>query len=101
MAKISQYELSDKQIKACKEIEKAFKAAHRTGLCFYGKSGSICAYKIAAMKHAAPPAQIDSASNIRPDRNSEIPYYVMNNCIDDSGADDSEYFEEGFIDYVK
>ncbi len=97
MAKISQYELSDEQIKACKEIKKAFKADHKAGLCFYyGKGCSIVAYKHSAMKHAAPSVQLDGG--IRKDRSTPIPNYIMAGCINDSGADDDEYFEEGFID---
>nr|DAS14495.1 MAG TPA: hypothetical protein [Caudoviricetes sp.] len=96
MAKISQYELSDKQIEACKEIERAFKKALKAGLCFYGKGGSIVAYKHSAMKHAAPSVQLEGG--IRQDRSAPIPGHTMGGCIIDSGADDDEYFEEGFID---
>lgn len=97
MASLKQYKLTDKQITACQEIEKAFKAARKAGLCFYGKSSTISAYKSCAMKHAAPSAQIEG-EYINPDYSFPIPSYDLEGCIIDSGADEPEYFERGFID---
>ncbi len=98
MTKLKQYELTDKQIQACKEIEKAFKTARKAGLSFYGKGGAISAYKTSAMKHAAPSVQYEGSGHFGKDWESPIPSYDLYNCIIDSGADDAEYFEKGFID---
>lgn len=47
---IDKHELTDKQIDACKGIEKAFKL----GLSFLAKQESICAYRTESLKHAVP-----------------------------------------------
>lgn len=99
MAKLKQFELSDKQIAACKEIEHAFKKAKKAGIVFLAKGDSIEAYKPVALKNAAPLAIFDGLDDMdKPDLKNPIPCYSMRRCICDSGADDTEYFKKGIID---
>ena len=88
---IDKHELTDKQIAACKDIEEAFKKARKLGLSFLAKQESICAYRTESLKHAVPLYQHSHGET--------IPYYSMNRCILDSGADDEEHFPKGFIEH--
>lgn len=88
---IDKHELTDKQIAACKDIEKAFKKARKLGLTFLAKQDAICAYRSKSLEHAVSLHQYSHGE--------AIPYYSLNGCITDSGADDEEHFPKGFIEY--
>lgn len=88
---IDKHELTDKQIAACKDIKKAFNKALKLGLSFLAKQNSIHAYRSESLEHAVP-LHLHSYGE-------SIPYYSINGCISDSGADDEEHFPEGFIEY--
>ncbi len=89
---IKKYELSKRQIEACKQIERAFASAIKLGVRFLAKQDYISAYK----KNA-----YDNKIGLHESRNNRgecLPYYDLQNCIIDSGSDDTEYFPKGFID---
>lgn len=88
---IEKHELTEEQVKACKKIKRAFKEAQKLGLSFLAKQASICAYRTESLKHAVPLHQHSYGET--------IPYYGLNDCILDSGADDEEHFPKGFIEY--
>lgn len=88
---IDKHELTDEQIDACKGIEKAFKKARKLGLSFLAKQRSIHAYRSKSLEHAVP-LHLHSYGEA-------IPYYSLDGCILDSGADDEEHFPKGFIEY--
>jgi hypothetical protein len=87
---IDKHELTDKQIAACKDVEKAFKKARKLGLSFLAKQDSIHAYRSKSLEHAVPLHEHSYGE--------AIPYYSLNGCIIDSGADDEEHFPKGFIE---
>jgi hypothetical protein len=87
---IDKHELTDEQIDACKGIEKAFKKARKLGLSFLAKQDSIHAYRSKSLDHAVPLHEHSYGE--------AIPYYSLNGCITDSGADDEEHFPKGFIE---
>ena len=91
METIEDYELTEQQINACKEIKKAFKKAKKLGVTFFAKSGSICAYRDDALKHSVPAHQSHRWGAM-------IPEHQLTGCIMDSGADDDIYFDKDFID---
>lgn len=93
---IEKYALTEKQITACKEIKKAFANAKKAGIVFHAKSNVICAYKHTAFEKRVP---LHKSNQF--DYNNQIPCYDLDNCIIDSGADDTEYFPKGFIDEVE
>lgn len=88
---IENFELTYKQIKACDDIAKAFKKAEKEGISFLAKSSTICAYQTKAIRHAVPLHKTSDFGQM-------IPYYPITGCINDSGADDEEYFPKGFMD---
>jgi hypothetical protein len=88
---IEKYELTTEQAKACEAIEQAFANAKKLGIRFLAKQASIHAYRKEALALAIP---LDSYLPI----GEVIPYSSLDNCIDDSGADDVEHFPLNFID---
>ncbi len=93
--KIEDFEITEKQEKAFKELVKAFKKCKKSGLVLYGKQDQITAYSVKAFEsdRACPLADIYDE-----DRNNPIPYISASRCISDSGADDEQYFKKGVID---
>lgn len=72
-----------KQEDAFNDVVKAFAKAKRLGLVFYGKSGSLVAYK----KNADDYMEADFEKSLRGGGN-QIENLSAFNCISDSGADD-------------
>lgn len=68
----------------------AFKKARKLGLSFLAKQSSIHAYRSKSLDHAVPLHEHSYGE--------AIPYYSLNGCITDSGADDEEHFPKGFIE---
>lgn len=92
---IEKYELSKRQIEACKMIERAFARGKKLGVRFLAKQDNIAAYKKNAYVNKVA---LHLGSNYYGEC---LPHYDLQNCIDDSGADDMEYFPKGFIDEVE
>lgn len=91
MSKLENHELNKKQVDACKKIERAFANAKKLGISFLAKQSDIMAYKRESLKKSVPLHEYWNFGEV-------IPYYPMRKCIDDSGADDMEYFPKGYID---
>jgi len=85
------FELTTEQKKAFGKVVKAIKDAKKTGIAFYAKSNELCAFQSKAMEHAAPLHSIGRFDYANP-----IPYESAT-VLADSGADDTEYFDKGFI----
>lgn len=85
------FEITPEQKKAFNKVIKAIKEAKKTGIVFYAKSNDLCVYQNKAMKHAVPLHLTG-----RFDYKNPIPYESAT-VLADSGADDTEYFEKGFI----
>ena len=81
---MGKFSITDEQIKAFKSVERAVKKAQKTGLVFYGKSGSLVAYN----KDAADYADSDFESCFGVGTGSQIECISNVNLIRDSGADD-------------
>lgn len=85
------FTLTPEQKRAFNKVVKAIKDANKVGISFYAKSDTLCAYQEKAMEHAAPLHSIG-----RIDYTNPIPHESAS-VLADSGADDTEYFEKGFI----
>lgn len=72
-----------KQEEFFKEVEKAFIKARKAGLVFYGKCGSLVAYKKNADDYIEQDFEGSLATGLK-----EIEFLSSNKCIIDSGADD-------------
>lgn len=86
---------TDKQIKLAKEIKSRLKALRKSGCTILAKQTGLYAYKDEDMKHAHPLHKVIDHTQAYP-----IPY-IDCGFIDDAGADDTEYFEPGYIKYDK
>lgn len=92
MSKNEKYELTDKQIDACKKIEKALKEARKAGVSILAKSDRLYGYKSTALDKACP---LHEHWNF--DYKNPVPCYPAG-PIRDAGADDTEYFPKGFLE---
>lgn len=79
------------QEKLCKEIAVRISKLRKSGCCVFGKGDKLCVYKAKDIEHAQP-LHLSTGS----DYNHVIKYLVAGR-INDSGADDNEYFEQGYI----
>ena len=79
------------QEKLCKEIASRLSKLHKSGCCIFGKGDVLRVYKTEDIEHAQP---LHSPSGI--DYNHAIKNLNAGR-INDSGADDGEYFEQGYI----
>lgn len=79
------------QEKLCKEIAVRISKLRKSGCCVFGKGDKLCVYKTKDIEHAQP-LHLSTGS----DYNHVIKYLVAGR-INDSGADDNEYFEQGYI----
>lgn len=78
------FNITDEQNKAFKAVARAIKKAQKTGLVFYGKSGSLVAYT----KDAADYSDSDFESCFGFGTGSQIDCISETGLIRDSGADD-------------
>jgi len=92
--KLSDFELTKEQKRACKRIERAIKAARALGLDIIAKCEYLNAYRSDAMEHAVP-----LTARYYDNSGEMIPYERCGN-INDAGADDMEFFKPGFITEV-
>jgi hypothetical protein len=85
------FNLTDKQINACKEIKKAIKNAQKLGLKIMAKSDTLMAYQRKPYDLGLV-AELHRTAEF--DYNNDVPCTSI--CIiDGSGADDMEWFKEG------
>lgn len=79
------------QEKLAKEIADRIKKLRKSGCTILAKSDMLCVYKTKDIEHAQPlhlAAGSDYKHSIK---------YITAGHINDAGADDSEYFEPGYI----
>lgn len=81
---VEKYKITDRQIKAIKEVEKALKKCQKEGLCAFGKQWDLVFYNREVFSKKLN--SIDKGNII-------IPHYSIDNILYDSGADDTEYFK--------
>lgn len=92
--KYEDYNLTKKQVEACKEIEKAIKKARKLGVAIYGKGSSLIAYQNRSFYFDQVCEPHETSWNA--DRNHPVPSYKV--CdISDSGSDDEFYFVKGLF----
>jgi len=87
------FEITDKQRKAYKDVAKAIKKAKKLGLVFFGKQSVLTAYPQKAFQLDLV-AEIDDR-NSESDRGNPVPDLGDHGLIIDSGADDQLYFKKG------
>lgn len=75
---------TQKQEQAFNNVVKAFQEAKKAGLVFYGKSGSLVAYKKSADNYIDEEDFHKSTCNPF----GTVPHLSSHKCIVDSGADD-------------
>lgn len=90
--KYEDYNLTEKQIEACKKVAEAIKKARKLGVAFYGKAGSLTAYQNRAFYFNQVCEPHETSWNA--DRKHPVPSYFVCN-IADSGGDDDFYFVKG------
>lgn len=79
------------QEKLAKEIADRLKRLRKSGCTIFVKSDTVCVYRTDDMKHAQP---------LHNQCNSDYKHplkYIEAGRVNDSGADDTEYFEKGYI----
>lgn len=79
------------QERLCKEIAERISKLRKSGCSVFGKGERLQVYKTKDIEHAQPPhlyANSDYKHALK---------YLEAGRINDSGADDSEYFELGYI----
>lgn len=83
-------QFTKEQIRLAKNIARNIKKLRDTGCVVYAKQWDLLAYLEDDFAHNEPSCNSNNSDGYR------IPYI---NCgqINDSGADDSEYFERGYI----
>ena len=74
-----------------KEIADRISKLRKSGCCVFGKGDALHVYKLKDIEHAQP-LHLSTGS----DYNHALKYLDAGR-INDSGADDSEYFEQGYI----
>lgn len=79
------------QEKLCKEIAIRISKLRKSGCYVFGKGDTLCVYKTKDMEHAQP-SHLSTGS----DYNHALKY-LSAGSINNSGADDGEYFEQGYI----
>lgn len=79
------------QEKLCKEIASRISKLRKSGCCIFGKGDTLCVYKTKDIEHAQP-LHLSTGS----DYNHALKYLHAGR-INDSGGDDNEYFEPGYI----
>lgn len=79
------------QEKLAKEIAIRIKKLRSSGCVILGKGDTLCVYKINDMEHAQP-LHLSTGSDY-----SHSLKYLEAGRINDSGADDTEYFKPGYI----
>ena len=79
------------QEKLAKEIADRIKKLRKSGCTVLAKSNMLCVYKTKDMQHAQP---LHLATGI--DYQHSLKFLDAGN-INDAGADDTEYFEPGYI----
>jgi len=79
------------QEKLAKEIADRLKKLKKSGCTILVKSDAVCVYKTKDMEHAQP-LHLQCGS----DYNHALKY-IDAGYVNDSGADDTEYFEPGYI----
>lgn len=87
---------TEEQIKLAKKIKKDIDALRKSGCTIKAKQNGIFAYKDSDMKHAAPLDSYEFATIGYPDFLHPINFLFCGN-VEDSGADDMEYFIKGYI----
>lgn len=92
--KYEDYNLTEKQIEACKEVAKAIKKARKLGVAFHVKAGSLTAYQNRAFYFNQVCEPHETSWNA--DRAHPVPFY--NVCdITSSEGDDAFYFIKGIF----
>ena len=79
------------QEKLCKEIAIRISKLCKSGCCVFGKGDELRVYKTKDMEHAQP-LHLSTGSDYK-----HAIKYLHAGRINDSGADDSEYVEQGYI----
>lgn len=82
---------SSEQIKMAKQVSSLLRKLRKSGCTIIAKQNTLNVYLSKDMLHAHPLHKIGNGSGI------EIPYIDCGR-IDDAGADDTEYFEEGYFE---
>lgn len=84
-------QFTSNQVKLAKEIAVRIKKLRSSGCVVLGKGDTLRVYKTKDMEHAQP-LHLSTGSDY-----SHSLKYLEAGHINDSGADDSEYFEQGYI----
>lgn len=79
------------QEKLCKEIAIRISKLRKSGCCVLGKGDELHVYKTKDMEHSQP-LHISVGGDYK-----HALKYLEAGHINDSGADDGEYFEQGYI----
>ena len=79
------------QEKLAKEIADRLKKLRKSGCTIFVKSDTVCVYKTVDMEHAQPLHNQCDSDYKHPLK------YIEAGRVNDSGADDTEYFEKGYI----
>ena len=79
------------QEKLAKEIAIRIAKLRKSGCCIFGKGDTLRVYKTKDIEHAQP-SHLSTGSDYE-----HAVKYIEAGHINDSGADDSEYFEPGYI----
>lgn len=82
---------SPEQIKMAKQVSSLLRKLRKSGCTIIAKQTTLNAYLSKDILHAHPLHKSGNGSGI------EIPYLECGR-IDDAGADDTEYFEEGYFE---
>lgn len=83
------FTLRQKQL--AKAVASYISALRASGCQVYGKGNTLKVYKSKDMEHAQPPHLSSGSDYSHPIKCLEAGY------INDSGSDDAEYFEKGYI----
>ena len=87
-------QFTPEMIKLAKKIDKDIKKLQSRGCIIASRSNSLCIYLSKDFEHAVYPGEQNT--NGMPHGDYMVPN-MMFSQIDDNGADDEMYFEEGYI----